>query len=52
VLLWTRPKLRLAPFAELTQLLHFCVMMLDVVFDRQTGRVEHPDLAAKVVKDA
>lgn len=30
------PDMTIAPFAELTKLLHFGMLMLDVVLDRQT----------------
>lgn len=34
------------PLAQISQFLHFFVIMLYVVFDGQAARVEDPDIAA------
>jgi hypothetical protein len=45
VLLRTNPNMSIRPFAELAQLLHFWMRMLDVVLDRQPGRIIHSHVA-------
>ena len=35
------PNMAITPFAQLTQLLHFRMLMLHIVLDRQTRRIKN-----------
>lgn len=41
------PDMTITPFAEFTKLLNFRVLMLDVVFDRQTERIENTNISTQ-----
>lgn len=47
----TAPKLRFAPYAEVSKFLYLWVIVLDVVFYRQAHGIVHSDLTAYAVKD-
>lgn len=52
MLLGAHPYVAVAPFAQLTQFLHFGVIVQDVVFLRKPGWVIYPDVAAETEEDA
>lgn len=52
MLLWRDPDVAIAPFAEFPQLLYLEMIVLDIVFDRQTLRVEDAHVAAQSEEDA
>lgn len=52
VLLGGDPDVPVGPSGEVAQLLHFCVGMVDVVFDRETRGVVDADVGAQTVQDA
>lgn len=41
----------IAPYAELTQLLHLRMVLLGVVLDRQVFRIENANVAAQAMQD-
>ena len=47
MLLRRYPDMTITPFAEFTKLLNFRVLMLDVVFDRQTERIENTNISTQ-----
>lgn len=52
MLLRAHPHVAVAPLTQLPQLLHFGVVVLDVVFLREAGGVVYPDVAAEAEEDA
>jgi len=51
VLLRRNPDVAVAPAAEISELLHFLVVVLDIIFDGETGRVVDADIAAEAEED-
>lgn len=47
MLLGRDPNMAVAPAAEIAELLYLGVIVLDVVFNREAGRIEDADVAAK-----
>ena len=52
MLLRTDPDMTVTPLAQLTQLLHLCVTVLDIVFLWKAGRVIYPHVTAQTEEDA
>lgn len=52
MLLRGNPYVAIAPAAEITQLLHFLMRMLNIVLNRQAGRIEDTNIAAEAEEDA
>jgi hypothetical protein len=51
VLLRRDPDVAVAPAAEISELLHFLVVVLDIIFDREAGWVVDADIATKAEED-
>ena len=51
VLLRGDPDVPVTPTAEIPQLLHLGMKMLDVVFHRETCRIKHSDITSQAPKD-
>ena len=47
MLLRRDPYVAITPAAEISEFLHFLMIVLDIIFDRQTGRIEYADIAAE-----
>jgi len=52
MLLGRHPNVTVTPLAHFSQLLDFGVIVLYIVFDRQTFWVEHPHITAQTEKNA
>lgn len=52
MLLWADPDVAVAPFAELSEFLHFGVCMLQIIFLWQACRVIHANIAAETEQDS
>lgn len=52
MLLRRNPNMAITPPAELSQLLHLFVRMLDVILDREPVRIIHTDVTAEPKEDA
>lgn len=46
------PNVSIAPPAELPQLFHLLVLLIQVILDRQAGGVEDADIAPQAVENA
>lgn len=47
VLFWRDPNVPITPTTKVSQFLYLDMIMLRVIFDRQSGRIEHPDITSQ-----
>lgn len=52
MLFWTYPNMAITPFTQLSKLLNFGVIVLNIIFLREAGWIVDSNIAAETVEDS